>query len=162
MIRNVRKEDAKQICNIYNYYVENTIITFEEEPVSLNEMENIIIEISSSMPWFVYEEEKRIIGYAYASKWKGRCAYRYSVEATVYVKNDTLGKGIGTKLFKNLLEKLKNKGIHAVLGGIALPNEKSLKLHEKLGFKKTAHLKEVGYKFNKWIDVGYWELIFKE
>jgi len=162
MIRTVRKEDAKQICDIYNYYVENTIITFEEEPVNLKEMEYIIIEILCSMPCLVYEEENRIISYAYAGKWKGRCAYRYSAESTVYVKNDSPGKGIGTRLYKKLLEKLKNKGIHAVLGGIALPNEKSRKLHEKLGFKKVAHFKEVGYKFNKWIDVEYWELILKE
>ena len=161
MIRIVKIQDAKQICDIYNYYIENTIITFEEEPVSQNEMEKRIKEITISLPWFVYEERGQIIGYVYASKWKGRCAYRFSVESTLYVKNDVIGNGIGTKLYKKLIEELFNKNVHVIIGGIALPNDRSQKIHEKFGFKKVAHLSEVGFKFNKWIDVEYWELILK-
>lgn len=162
MIRNVKKEDANQICNVYNYYVENTIITFETEKVSLAEMEKRISEISTSLPWIVYEEDEKVIGYAYASKWKGRCAYKYSVESTVYIQNNYLGKGLGSKLYQQLLEELKKTKIHAVIGGIALPNDKSQKLHENFGFKKVAHFTEVGFKFNKYIDVAYWELILNK
>ncbi len=115
--------------------------------------------ISSQYPWLVYEENNRIIGYAYATKWKSRSAYLYSVESTVYVKKGEERKGIGTKLYTKLLELLLNERIHVVIGGITLPNSSSVGLHEKLGFKKIAHFKEVGYKFGKWRDVGYWELI---
>lgn len=159
MIRIVKNEDAQQICDIYNYYIQNTIVTFEEEPVSLIEMEKRINEITISLPWYVYEDGGQIIGYAYASKWKGRSAYRFTVESTVYIKKDMIGNGIGSKLYKILIDELNNRKIHAIIGGIALPNERSEKIHEKFGFKKVAHFHEVGFKFNKWIDVGYWELI---
>jgi len=161
MIRKVTFDEIQQICDIYNHYIQNTIITFEENPVSYKEMKKRIVEITSCLPFFVYTENEEIIGYTYASKWKGRCAYRFSVEATVYLKAGKLGKGIGTKLYTALLNDLRKRNIHAVLGGIALPNKESQHLHEKFGFKKVAHFTEVGYKFNKWIDVGYWELLLK-
>lgn len=158
MIRNVEVEDAAQIAEIYNYYIKNTIVSFEESPVHSQEMASRIEEISSSLPWLVYEEQNRIAGYAYASKWKGRCAYRYSVESTVYLNPTLRGKGVGSVLYEALLDILKSQGYHTVLGGISLPNEASIKLHEKFGFRKVAHFSEVGFKFNKWVDVGYWEL----
>jgi phosphinothricin acetyltransferase len=158
MIRNVEVEDAAQIAEIYNYYIKNTLVSFEESPVPSEEMASRIEEISSSLPWLVYEEQNRIAGYAYASKWKGRCAYRYSVESTVYLNPTLRGKGVGSVLYQALLDILKSQGYHTVLGGISLPNEASIKLHEKFGFRKVAHFSEVGFKFNKWVDVGYWEL----
>lgn len=158
MIRTVKKEDAADICRIYNYYVSNSTITFEEEPIETHEMEGRIEEVTKILPWIVYEEDGELIGYAYASKWKGRCAYRYSVESTVYLHNNHTTKGVGTKLYKKLLDEVRERNFHLVIGGVALPNIKSEKLHEKLGFKKVAHFSEVGFKFNKWIDVGYWEL----
>jgi len=162
MIKEVTFDNIQQICDIYNHYIQNTIITFEENPVSYKEMKKRIVEITSSLPFFVYTENEEIIGYTYASKWKGRrCAYRFSVEATIYLKAGKLGKGIGTKLYTALLNDLRKRNIHAVIGGIALPNQESQHLHEKFGFKKVAHFTEVGYKFNQWIDVGYWELLLK-
>jgi len=160
MIRQVKSEDATQVCDIYNYYVEQTIVTFEESAVSVPDMESRIIENTSKYPWIVYSEGNKTLGYAYASKWKSRCAYKYSVETTVYLRPEVKGQGIGSKLYKELLTQLKEKNIHAAIGGIALPNDASIALHEKLGFKKIGQFKEVGYKFDKWIDVGYWELIF--
>lgn len=158
MIREAAAGDAGQICGIYNHYVENTVITFEEKPVPAAEMEKRIRDISAVFPWLVYEENGSIIGYAYAVKWKTRAAYRFSAESTVYLKNCSLGKGVGSELYRRLIEELKEREVHAVMAGIALPNEKSRKLHEKFGFVKVAHFSEVGYKFGKWIDVGYWEL----
>lgn len=161
MIREVITEDIKQICEIYNYYIGNTIVTFDEEPISYDEMKKRVDEITTSFPFFVYIEDQGVIGYSYARNWKGRGAYRHTVESTIYLNHKSLGKGIGTLLYSTLLKELKNRKFHVVMAGIALPNEKSRHLHEKLGFKKVAHLNEVGYKFNRWIDVGYWELILE-
>jgi L-amino acid N-acyltransferase YncA len=159
-IREVKPADAAGICAIYNYYVESTIITFEEQPVSVREMEARIQEIAeASLPWLVCVEDGEIIGYSYASKWKGRCAYRFSVEGTVYLKQGFSGRGIGSALYSRVIARLREQSMHCVVGGIALPNPASVALHEKLGFKKAAHFAEVGWKFNQWIDVGYWELI---
>ena len=158
MIRKVRIDDAERICEIYNYYIENTVITFEEAAVAPREMEVRIQEVTGTLPWYVNESDGEISGYAYASKWKGRCAYRYSVETTVYIAHGEGRQGLGTELYSRLIESLKEDGYHTALAGIALPNEASRGLHEKLGFRKAAHFSEVGYKFDKWIDVGYWEL----
>ena len=105
------------------------------------------------------EDEGQVVGYAYASRWKSRCAYRYSVETTVYLSSAATGKGFGSLLYEHLIAELRQRSIHSLIGGIALPNNASVSLHEKLGFEKVAHFKEVGWKFNQWIDVGYWELI---
>jgi len=162
MIRNVTIKDAKEICTIYNYYVENTIISFEEIAVSEIEMQKRLGEVISALPWIVFIENEYISGFAYVTKWKSRSAYKHSVEISVYVKQDAVGRRIGHLLYQELLHRIKTQGYHAVIGGIALPNEPSIALHERFGFKKIAHFKEVGYKFNKWIDVGYWQLIIKE
>lgn len=159
MIRTVETKDILEICSIYNYYIENTTITFEKEPISVDEMGKRIMESVSSYPWLVYEDHGTVIGYVYASKWKSRAAYRHSVELSIYLSKDNLGKGIGKKLYEKILAELKKTDVHAVIGGMSLPNERSKKLHESLGFKKIAEFKETGYKFQKWIDVGYWELI---
>ncbi|MFZ2456148.1 MAG: N-acetyltransferase family protein [Candidatus Altiarchaeia archaeon] len=94
-MREVRKEDIQQICDIYNFYVKNTSIIFEEDPVSSREMGERIKDVTASFPWYVYLDHGKLIGYAYASRWRGRCAYRYTVESTIYLKNDLVGKGIG-------------------------------------------------------------------
>lgn len=161
MIREIISADISQICDIYNYYIENTIISFEEKPVSHNEMERRIAEITTLFPFYVYIENDTVLAYAYATKWKSRSAYKNSAESAIYVKNGEHGKGIGRKLYTALLDNLKDRQIHTVIGGIALPNKSSQILHEKLGFEKVAHFEQVGFKFDKWIDVGYWQLIFE-
>ncbi len=159
MIRPANEADAQAICNIYNPYVSDTIITFEEEPVSMEEMTERIRETISHLPWVIIEDEGQVVGYAYASRWKSRCAYRYSVETTVYLSTAASGKGFGSLLYEHLIADLRQRSIHSLIGGIALPNLASVSLHEKFGFEKVAHFKEVGWKFNQWIDVGYWELV---
>lgn len=84
---------------------------------------------------------------------------RFSTEVTAYVALDHTGQGIGSRLYGELLPALKDRDIHAVLGEIALPDEASVSFHEKFGFSKVAHFREVGFKFNRWIDVGYWQCI---
>ena len=157
-IRSAATADADAIARIYRHYVCNTSISFEEQPVNPVEMAERINEvISSSLPWLVAERPGRLLGYAYATKWKGRCAYRHSVESSVYLDPDCVGQGIGTRLYQELLQMLRERSIHVVIGGIGLPNPASVALHERLGFTKVAHFKEVGYKFGCWIDVGYWQ-----
>ena len=159
MIRPVHKNDTSQVCDIYNYYVENSIVTFEEEPVSPSAMLRRIETMTRSFPWLVYTDSNGIIGFANASRWKSRSAYRYSVESTIYLAPDVYGRGIGTDLYAALMDQLRGTEFHSVLGGSALPNPASIALHEKLGFENVGQLKEVGFKFGKWIDVGYWELV---
>ncbi|MEJ2054705.1 MAG: GNAT family N-acetyltransferase [Calditrichaceae bacterium] len=160
MIRDAGKADAKSICEIYNPYILDTTISFETEPVSESAMTERILN-NNPLPWLVFEEKNSILGYAYAYKWRVRNAYRYSVERAVYLNPGVTGRGIGSELYTELLKRLKYMGIHVVIGGIAIPNPASIALHEKFGFQKVAHFKSVGFKFEKWIDVGYWELIFK-
>ena len=159
-IRDALPEDAAAIAEIYNYYIRETIITFEEKPVSPAEIKKRIQEAQSiTLPWLIAELHDEIVGYAYASKWKERTAYRFSVEVTVYVSPNHFRHGIGCQLYNQLFPALKAKGVHTAMGGIALPNNASVGLHEKFGFEKAAHLKEVGFKFGQWIDVGYWQRI---
>lgn len=157
-IRPATVADAGAIARIYNHYVANTVITFEELAVTAEEMAERIAETDAiSLPWLVLEEDGRIVGYAYASKWKTRSAYRFSVEVTVYLEPDASGRGLGTQLFAALFAELRAKGVHVAIGGIALPNPASVALHEKFGMRKVAHFEQVGFKFGEWIDVGYWQ-----
>ncbi len=160
MIRPVTEHDIEDICEIYNYYVENTAISFEEERVSVNEMEQRILNQSIDYPWLVYELDSKIVAFTYANKWKARSAYRFTLESTIYITTDCQGKGIGTKLYQQLFNELATRSIRSVMAVIALPNEGSIALHKKMGFKKVAHFKEVGYKNKQWIDVGYWQKMF--
>jgi len=156
MIRKATLSDTKAITNIYNYYIKNDIATFAEKPIPIKEIEE---NIKKSILWFVFLENEKVVGYAYASKWKKRSAYRFSVETSVYLNPNYKGKGIGSKLYAHLLFEIKKLNIHSVIGGISLPNKASERLHEKFGYKKVAHFKEIGFKLNKWVDVGYWELV---
>jgi len=162
MIRKVREEDAVAIVEIYNYYLLQTTITFETEAVSTDEMRGRIKEISTKYPYFVYEEDSKVVGYSYANLWKKRCAYRSTVESTVYIAHDRRGHGIGRALMLALIEALRQLGSHVVIACITVPNPESVKLHEALGFVKVSHFSEVGWKFNQWLDVGDWELILRE
>lgn len=159
MIRLATENEAEAIANIYNHYILNSVATFEEEIVSTSEIiRRIKRDEISGLPWFVAEENATVVGYAYATTWNSRSAYRHTVETTVYLSNASLAKGWGSKLYTSLFSKLNVQNIHVIIGGITLPNEASIALHEKFGMKKVAHFKEVGYKFDQWHDVGYWQV----
>ncbi|MEZ5428374.1 MAG: N-acetyltransferase family protein [Pyrinomonadaceae bacterium] len=161
-VRFVRPEDAEQVARIYNYYVENGHQTFETAPVGAAEMGERISAISEKYPYLVFEENGEVLGYAYAALYKIRQAYRHSAEISVYVKWGVRSRGIGRRLYEKLFEELKETDIHAVIAGISLPNEASVRLHQSFGMEKVAHFREVGYKFGRWIDVGYWEIVMGE
>ena len=158
MIRLATIGDAKGISVIYNHFVTSSTITFEEDVVTQLEMAKRIENVSATLPWYVYEINGEVVGYAYATPWRVRSAYRFSVEATVYIAPSYARQGIGKKLYAALIETLRCQKIQVVLGGIAQPNDASVALHESFGFEKVAHFKRVGRKFDQWIDVGYWEL----
>jgi L-amino acid N-acyltransferase YncA len=159
-LRPCMPSDAASICGIYNHYVLETVVTFEEVPVQVEEMAQRIVDVTSRFPWLVCERDGVVCGYAYAGTWKERSAYRYSVESTVYLAPNVIGQGMGTLVYGALLDALRKTDVHCAVGGISLPNEASVALHEKLGFSKVGHFREVGRKFGKWVDVGYWEIIF--
>ena len=157
MIREVKLSDAKAIVDIYNYYILNTNITFEEKQLTVDDMEERIIEKTAKHPWIVYERDGQVIGYAYLSGWHSRSDYRYSNEASIYLDSNEKGHGIGKELFGQLLEVSKCYGVHTIVSGITIPNKESISLHEKFGFKKIAEFEEIGFKNNKWLNVGYWQ-----
>lgn len=157
MIRKVELKDAKAIVDIYNYYILNTNITFEVETLKEEDMKERIQKIMKKYPYIVYEDKGQVLGYAYLGEFKSRAAYRFSVESSIYLDINSKGKGIGKKLYEEILELAKGYDIHTIIAGITIPNEASIGIHEKLGFKKVAHFEEVGYKEGKWLDVGYWQ-----
>jgi phosphinothricin acetyltransferase len=160
-IRDAAAGDADAIAAIYNHYVAESIVTFETEPVAPDDIAGRLAETAAlDLPWLVAETGDRAVGFAYASKWKGRCAYRYAVESTIYLDTAETGKGLGAPLYAALLQRIRDASMHTAIAGIALPNEASVRLHERLGFRKIGHFEAVGYKFDRWIDVGYWQLLF--
>ncbi|QFU76184.1 N-acetyltransferase family protein [Halioglobus maricola] len=162
MIRDANFSDAAVLASIYNHYIEHTVATFEEEMLNAREFEERLQSVSDQgFPWIVLEEAGEIVGFAYAARFKERTAYRYSVESTVYLKPDVTGSGYGTALYLELFNRLRALGVHAVIGGITLPNPASVALHEKLGMEKVAHFPQVGFKHGEWLDVGYWQLNFE-
>jgi len=160
VLRDAGTVDAEALAALYNHYVAHTAVTFEETPVAPVDMAARLADNAAvGLPWLVAECDGEIAGYAYASKWKGRCAYRYAVESTVYLQPAAVGRGVGSRLYGALIDQLRERRLHTVIGGIALPNDASVRLHEKLGFVKVAQFRQVGFKFGRWIDVGYWQLM---
>jgi L-amino acid N-acyltransferase YncA len=159
-VRAAVAEDGAALARIYNHYITTTVVTFEEALLNAADMSARVAETGSAqLPWLVAQSSAGVCGFAYASRWKGRCAYRFSAESTVYLEPAAMGRGLGTALYSTLLARLQELGCHAVIGGIALPNEASIALHERLGMRKVAHFNEVGFKFGRWVDVGYWQKV---
>lgn len=158
MIRGITDNDIEAITGIYNYYIENTVVSYEEKPINHKEMAARVKRVcDAGYPWLVAEEEGAILGYCYAYLWNPRTAYRHTAEITVYLREDATGRGLGTRLYEALFATLKTMQIRVVIGGIGFPNPASIALHQKMGLKKVAHFENVGYKFGRWLDVGYWQ-----
>ncbi|MFD2727444.1 GNAT family N-acetyltransferase [Hyunsoonleella rubra] len=158
MIRPVHIDDAKVLLDIYNYYVLHSTATFDLEPLTIAVFKEKFNRINADYPFIVFEENNEILGYAYGSRFRPKPAYDYVVESTVYVKHDCHGKQIGTKLYAELLKLLGQMNLNTVLGVLTIPNDASIKLHEKFGFKQVAELREVGFKFGEWQNIGIWQL----
>ncbi|WP_165023730.1 GNAT family N-acetyltransferase [Dysgonomonas sp. ZJ279] len=160
MIREVQLDDAKRIAEIYNYYIKDTIITFEEKLVSEEDIAQRILKVQGKgFPYFVYEKEGKVIGYAYLNNWRERSAYDISLETSVYLDHEMIGSGVGSILYRELIMRAKAINIHSLIGVISLPNRESQRLHEKFNFRLVGNFKESGKKFNRLIDVEFWQLI---
>jgi L-amino acid N-acyltransferase YncA len=159
MIRSATAADAQAICSIYNHFILQSTVTFEETAITPADMAARIDAGSGRLPFLLAELDNAVAGYAYAAPWKARSAYRHTVESSVYVAPGFAGMGLGSRLYQALLQDLRERDVHAVLAGIALPNSASIGLHEAFGFTKVGQMREVGCKFGQWLDVGYWQLL---
>jgi phosphinothricin acetyltransferase len=159
VIRLVQEDDAEAICTIYNHYVAYTHFTFEENILPRHLIWERIRQVSKQFPWFVCDIDGEVVGYAYANHWKTRSAYRFTAESTIYLRHDYQGKGFGSELYQNLIGQLAKTGFHTVLASIALPNDISIQFHHKFGYREVGTIKEVGYKFDRQIDVAILQLV---
>ena len=157
MIRDARASDAEALCAIYNPYVRDTFVTFEEVEVTTAEMAARIADVTETFPWLVVEQGGELMGYAYAKPFGARAAYRSAAESAIYMRMDAIGRGHGRALYGALLTRLRERGLHTVVGVVSLPNPASVALHEACGFKKVGHLSEIGLKRGRRLDLGYWQ-----
>ena len=152
MIRPAVPGDAARIAEIYAPYVTDTAISFEETPPDADEVAR---RMEGAHLWLVDEIDGAITGYAYGTPWRARHAYRFTVEVTAYVSAEHHGRGVGRRLYEELLEQLGALGFVTAVAGITLPNEQSVEFHRALGFSYVGTFPKVGYKFDTWHDTGW-------
>jgi phosphinothricin acetyltransferase len=151
-------QDAAACVAIYTPYVETTPISFEEQAPDARAMAARIGRVTSSHPWLVAEDGGEVVGYAYASRLQERPAYRWAAEVSVYVEAAKRGQGHGRVLYEALFERLRRQRFQIAWAGITLPNEASVRLHERLGFLRTGVSPRIGWKRGSWHDVSWWQL----
>lgn len=157
-IHRATSADAEAFCEIYNEHVLHSIVTFETVPLTSAEMAGRIEEKLVQHDWLALEDQGKVLGYAYYGMFRARAAYNHSVETTIYLAPDAFGQGLGTQLYRALIASAGERDYRELIGGIALPNPASVALHEKLGFVPVGVFPRVGYKFGRYIDVGFWQL----
>lgn len=156
-LRMANVEDAKELLAIYAPYVEETSISFEYVVPSVEEFKKRIENTLKNYPYIVAETDGKILGYAYASRFKERAAYTWGVETSIYVKRDNRQGGIGRILYETLEEILMKQNVLNINACITYPNPDSIAFHERMGFKKTAHFHKCGYKLGEWHDMIWME-----
>ena len=154
--------DARQVAAIYYPYVINTHITFEYVPPDGSVIASRMKSQQEKFPWLVCEHERELMGFAYGSPFRSQQAYDWSVETTIYVRESAHNLGIGSALYETLIKCLRLQGYMSAVGVIALPNEPSVSLHNKFGYKKIGILPNAGYKSGSWYDVAIWRLELEE
>ncbi|MFV1979467.1 MAG: N-acetyltransferase family protein [Myxococcota bacterium] len=161
-IREGRSEDLPRLLEIYNHYVEHTHITFDTLPVSLEAHQTWFEAFSEEGPYrlLVSESNGHVSGYASSCEFRAKPAYARSVEMSIYLGPDDCGAGSGSALYARLLEVLEEEAtVHRAYGGVSLPNEASIALHQRFGFKRVATFSEVGFKFGRYWDVAWFERV---
>jgi len=158
-IRPARAEDLAAINDIYNHYVERSTCTFQTEPETMEDRAAWFAEHDAAHPVIVAEVAGEVVGWGSLSRFHSRCAYRFTVEPSVYVRHDAVAAGVGKALMVELIALARAAGHHSLVGVICTENTPSLALGERLGFVKVGHLREVGCKFDRWLDVAYMQLI---
>ena len=161
-IRLAIERDAEQVAAVYAPYVTDTVISFESEPPSAGEMRRRIATTLEHYPWLVCERHGRLLGYAYADAHGSRAAYRWSVDVSVYVREEAHRRGVGRALYASLLATLELQGFYNAYAGATLPNPASVGLHEAMGFRPVGVYRGVGYKMGAWHDVVWWHLPLRE
>ena len=146
------------MLEIYRPHIVGSSVSFEYEVPSEKEFRERILKILPSLPWLVYEIDGAVVGYAYASRYRDRAAYQWSVETTVYVGAQHQRAGVARALYEALIASLKKQNYLIAYGVITLPNPKSVAFHEALGFKPLCVYPKAGFKLGKWHDVGWWRL----
>ena len=157
VIRPTIASDMQSICEIVNHYIATTTVNFRTEPQLVEEWASDWEKYHERYPWLVACREGKVIGMAYAGPWKARAAYDWCAEVTVYVAADCQRRGVGRLLYTRLLGCIETQRFHSAVAVIGLPNAPSVALHEALGFRHVGTLKDVGYKFGAWRDVGFWQ-----
>lgn len=159
-VRHATENDLQQTLNIYNEIIANSTAIFQYEPQTIETRQAWFAEKQQkNFPVFIAEENNLIVGFSTFGQFRNWQAYEFSVENSVYVKSDCRGKGIGKLLLQPLIDTAKQMGLHTIIAGIVADNEASLALHKQFGFVETAHFKEVGYKFNSWLDLKFLQLM---
>lgn len=161
-IRLVNETDVEGILDIYNPFIKNSPVTFEETPLTQEQMWDRIQKYVKLFPWLVaVNEQDEVLGYAYASQHRERAAYRWCADVSVYIAEKARGQKLGEKLYTELFTILKRQNYHLAYAIISLPNEASVRLHEKMGFTYVGTFKQAGFKLGKWHDVGWWQLVIQ-
>lgn len=158
-VRAATEDDLAEVCKIVNYFIEQSVFNFRTEPQSVDEWRTDWRRLHEKFPWLVAVDDD-VVGVAYAAPWNSRAAYQWTVEVTVYVDSSCQRRGVGDALYTELLDRLRRDGFHSAIAVIALPNEPSVRLHERHGFAQVGHLVEAGYKRGAWHDVGFWQRTF--
>jgi L-amino acid N-acyltransferase YncA len=158
-LRNATLDDCGTICEIYNHYVLNDTCTYTEEAETLQERQAWFKAHGAAHPVIVAESEGRIIGWGSLSKFRERSAYRFTVEDSLYLRHEARGRGVGSMMLEHLLSRARTLGHRAIIAGISAEQSASIALHTKFGFTTVAHLRQVGFKFDRWLDVVYMELL---
>ncbi|MFI3259222.1 MAG: N-acetyltransferase family protein [Rikenellaceae bacterium] len=162
-IREVRLEDLNAIMEIYNHYVVNTTVSFDEVAWTIEDaIHKYEILNEGGYPFFCCEVEGEIVGYCYLSNWNSRSAYKTTAEVTIYLKPDMKRRGYGRAMLKALVDVAKEGRYHSLIAAITIPNEASVALHEEFGFVKVSFFPAVGYKLGGWCDVGHWQWLASE
>lgn len=160
-IRQATINDLDSITEIYNEAILKTAATFDTETKTLEEQKKWFEDHGSKNPIIVADEDDLVVGFASLSKYSDRCAYSDTAEISLYVRDEHQGKGIGKKLIESIIKEGENAGLHAVIARITEGNETSINLHKSVGFEHIGIMKEVGYKFDKRLDVYLMQKIYK-
>jgi L-amino acid N-acyltransferase YncA len=153
-LRAAEAKDCFAICEIYNFYIQNSVVTFDEQSMEVSQWEEKLSYLNKQkFPFIVAETDNgEILGFAYVAPWRQKSAYRTTVEDSIYLRAAATGKRVGTKLLEELLVLSKQAGIKEVVAVISDSGaESSVRLHEQFGFKKQGHLAKVGFKFDRWL-----------
>ncbi|MBL8991658.1 MAG: N-acetyltransferase [Phycisphaerae bacterium] len=162
LIRPTEQRDFEQMAQLVNRFISDTVVHFGYAPVSAAELRSQWDESRARYPWLTLELDGDFGGFAKAGVWRSREAYRWTAEVGLYLVESARGRGLGTAIYRELLDDLRRRGFHSAIGGVTLPNEASVRLHERLGFEFVGRFRHAGYKFGGWHDVGFWQVVLAD